>query len=109
MAEARQRNLFIVALRDTGPTSPDLMVLPFDCEPAQLYAELLEGARTQPRKTLQSEAPEELQMRFAQHTVFYRFPDYIEVKIVASENGRTPLTVSHKGRYMLENLSVNKR
>ena len=109
MAEARPRNLFIAAFRDTSSGPPDLRVPPFDCNPVHLYAALREVALSQPRTILQSEAPEELKMCFVQRTALWRFPDYIEVKIAATEDGRATLTISSKARYGVEDFGVNKR
>jgi uncharacterized protein (DUF1499 family) len=107
--ETRPRNLFIAAPGDTGSGPPDLLLAPYACPPARLYAALRDVALAEPRTVLQSEAPEEFHMSFVQRTKFWRFPDDVVAQIEATEDGGAALTLSSKARYGVEDFGVNKR
>lgn len=95
-----------------GPRDQDAPVdetAPVYAVPPEELARALEDFVLRQRDTQRiAGRPEELWMTYVQRTERLKFPDYVSVKIVPLEDGRSTLSVFSRARFGYGDMGVNK-
>lgn len=80
----------------------------FATEAVELAREFDEYALSQPRVIRLAGAPDDLWVTYVQRSKWFGFPDYISVRVMPHQNGKSALAIYARARYGGSDLGVNE-
>jgi hypothetical protein len=102
-------NFYRIGPRDGQPAPIDDPAPVYAAAPAALATALDDFALRQ-RETIRiAGTPAELWMTYVQRTETLKFPDYVSVRIVALDDGRSTLSILSRARFGYGDMGVNRK
>ena len=101
-------NTYLVAPAGVTSIAPDAAAPEFDVSPTELKARWERMAAAQPRVVKVGESQDGQQLDYVQRTRLVRYPDFITVRFLPLEGGRSTLAVYSRSVYGHGDMGVNK-